>query len=234
MEPAAEGRLVGRLSTGEVDYRYIREEDGQHRTDAVDGYRHVSATGRLEQTRLEGGAAALEGGVEIGKVGHATQGGDPGRHGERVPRKGAGLIDPAHRRDLVHQFGRSTIGADREATADDLAPADEIGIDPVALHGPSRGQAEPGHDLVGDEQGAVAAAEIPEPLEETGCRGDNPHVTGDRLEDHGRDLVREALEQGSDCVEVVVGGDQSGPSDRLGYPVTRRHTGRESARAGGH
>ena len=90
--------------------------------------------------------------------------GDARRHGERVPGEGAGLVDRAGRGDAVHHVGAAAEGAHRQAAADDLAEGDEVGADPVELAGAARRQPEAGHHLVDDEQRAVLAAGVEEPL----------------------------------------------------------------------
>ena len=49
--------------------------------------------------------------------------------------------------------------------------------------------AEPGHHLVEDEQRAVLVGELAQPLEKARLGKDEAHVPGDRLDDHGRDVV---------------------------------------------
>ena len=68
------------------------------------------------------------------------------------------------------------------------------------------GQAESGDDLVEDEECAGGVAGRPEPFEESGCRGDEPHVGGNRFDDDGSHRV---IEFG----HPVVGGDD-GVGDR--------------------
>ena len=58
---------------------------------------------------------------------------------------------------MVHDRRRTTIGGRGQAAADDLAQNGQVGRDAVALLRPAERQAEAGHHLVEDQQGAMLA-----------------------------------------------------------------------------
>ena len=82
--------------------------------------------------------------------------------------------------------------------------------------------AEARHHLVEDEHCAVASRESAEPGEEAVDRDDEPHVPGNGLDDHGRDLVAVLGEEAFDGLEVVVRRGQS----------VRDGAGRDAGRVG--
>src|SRR5262245_65253877 len=99
------------------------------------------------------------------------------------------------------------------ASSHRLAEAEDVRCDPGVVRGKQRAAAaEPGRDLVEDEQDVVRIGELP-------CFGDvlrrvEPHTTStldDRLENDGRYLVVVVVEQSRKlvdvrCIEWVAGG----------------------------
>ena len=86
---------------------------------------------------------------------------------------------PAHR----HRAGRHPLGE-----------GDHVGLDAIALGGERRAEAaEPGDDLVEDEQNAVFVADLAQPLQIALGRGQDPGRARHRLDDHrgdGRGVVQ--------------------------------------------
>ena len=74
----------------------------------------------------------------------------------------------------VHDVRPASEEPDGVPAAQRLAVGDEVGRDAVVLLGPAVREAEPGDDLIEDEQHAVAGAGFAEPLEESGLRRDAP------------------------------------------------------------
>ena len=153
--------------------------------------------------------------------------GEPGRRGQRVAGQRAGVEHRAERRQRLHDVAPAADGADRQAAADDLAERREVGRDVVLRLRAAGVEPEPGDHLVEDQQRADPVALGPQALEEPGLRGDDAHVGGDRLDDHGGDVV---VERG----HLVVRHDER-LGDRAG-----RHAGRagqaergDAAAAGG-
>ena len=68
--------------------------------------------------------------------------------------------------------------------------------------------AEPGHDLVEDEEGAVGSGQLSQAREEPFDRQDEAHVPCDGLDDYGGDLTGVLGEQPLDDGEVVVRRDE--------------------------
>lgn len=133
--------------------------------------------------------------------------GEPGGGRDRVARQRAGLVDGPRGSQVLHDVLAATEGGGGESSAHDLAEGHEIGtypVDPVptGLAGP-----EPGHDLVGDEQGAVARAGVLESLVEPGLGRYDAHVARRGLGDHAGDLTGVRVEGLVHGFEVVVGQD---------------------------
>ena len=82
------------------------------------------------------------------------------RHGHWISRQGAGLIDAAARCKVPHDFPGCAERAHRHASADHLAERSQIRLHAVERGGTARTQAEPGYDLVEDQQRSVARAEL--------------------------------------------------------------------------
>ena len=85
-----------------------------------------------------------------------AQGGDAGRHRQRVSAQRSRLIDRPEGSDQVHDLRRAAVGADGQAAADDLAHRHQVGLDVVELRRAAEGQAEAGHHFVEDQHGAFA------------------------------------------------------------------------------
>jgi hypothetical protein len=115
------------------------------------------------------------------------------------------LVDRPERRDFLHDLAPSAEGAHGQPAPDDLAERRQVWRHAVERLRASRVDAEAGHHLVEDEESAVRRGELAEACEEARQREDEPHVAGDWLHDHRRD-VRFALEEPRERVEVVVRG----------------------------
>ena len=72
-----------------------------------------------------------------------------------LPDSVPGLIDRTGRRDQLHQIGAAAVRADRQAAADDLAEAGEIGPDCRTRLRAAGGGAEARDHFVEDQQSAV-------------------------------------------------------------------------------
>ena len=55
-------------------------------------------------------------------------GGDAGGHGQGIAAECSGLIDRAEGCEQVHEFALAAEDADGQASADDLAEGDEVGV----------------------------------------------------------------------------------------------------------
>ncbi len=131
-----------------------------------------------------------------------------GGDGERVSRQRPRLVDRASGGDPPHQVARAGVGGERQAAADHLAEGGQVGGHAEQRLRASPADPEAGHHLVEDQQRAVAVAEIAQPGEETGDGRDQVHVAGDRLDDHGGDLIPRTREERLDRREVVVRREQ--------------------------
>ena len=197
-------------------------EERQHAADPLDGAERREAL-------LEPSAESLELHVD-GIVAEPPQHRDARCGRERVPGKGARLVDVATRREPLHQVGPAAEGRGGEATADDLAEDREVGRHPVALLRAAPGDPEPRHHLVEHEERARRVGEHPQRLEEPRRGRDAAHVPGDRLDEDGREPLAVARARRRDAVDVVepaddrVGGDARGDTRRRG-DAERHHAG---------
>ena len=133
------------------------------------------------------------------------------------------MVGGTQRRHHLHNVSPATVGRHRQAAADDLAQARQIGRDAVELLGAAVGNPEPGDDLVEDQQRAVGVGHPPQRWEKLRRWRNDTHVGRDRLDDDGRHFVPVGLQQRLDRLHVVVAGHQRQVS------VSRWH-----ARAVGH
>ena len=129
---------------------------------------------------------------------------------------------------MVHHVGPAADGGQWEAPAEDLAEAREVGCQSEAVLRPAQTEAEPGDDLVEDEQGARLGAPPAQVIEEAVVRRDEPHVGRDALDDDRGDLAGVPLEHGVDGGRVVERND-----DRVRHG-RRRHPHRSGQAEGGH
>ncbi len=125
--------------------------------------------------------------------------------GDGVTGQRAGVEDRTERREVLHDLGATTNGADRQATADHLAEAGEIRAHVVLGLRPTRADPEAGDHLVEDEERADTVARCPKSGEKPGRRCHDAHVRRDRLDDDRSDAF------------VEVGHDVVGRHDRVGH-----------------
>ncbi len=110
----------------------------------------------------------------------------------------------APRLDHPHQIPAASEQADREAAADRLRHADEIGRDAEVLARAKRPELASHLHLVVDQHRPLAVADLPQPLHEAVPRQADPQVERDRLDDDGADPPRVVAEAGAHVVEIVV------------------------------
>ncbi len=180
-----------------------REEDAGEGADLRDLRVGERAARRPSAKRV---AVALE--LGVGGVVELRQDGEAGGGGERVPAQGAGLVDGAERRELVHDVGAAAERGERETAADDLAEHREVGRDaearPARRPGPRR------NPVMTSSQTSSAPASVQRrrrPARKPSAGGDQAHVGGDRLDEHRRELGAVAVERVVERGVVVVGDD---------------------------
>src|ERR1043165_1508420 len=88
-------------------------------------------------------------------------------------------------------FGRGDHGAQAAiAAGDGLGHAQDIRLEFEVLAGEKlSGPAKAGGDFVGDEEGAVAGAELADAADELDLRNESPKIADDRLHDEGSDVA---------------------------------------------
>ncbi len=126
-----------------------------------------------------------------------------------------------------HHVGSAPEGADREATADDLAEGGEIGPDAEVFLHPAIAEAE-SDDLVEDQEDAALLGHRPEAADELRGRRDRAAGAHDRLDDHRREFVAVLADQTRGPVEVVVAAqdhfaERAGRKTGRSAVVGRRH-----------
>ena len=214
----------------------LAEERRQHRADAGDGERDARAPRRLRDARRESRRELFEARVRslvIRQRAQRPQRGEAGGHRQRIAGERARLVDVAGRRHALEQRARPAVGADGQATADDLAECREVRAHAAAALRALPADAEAGHHLVEDEQGAVRIAERAQRLEKAGRGLDDAHVAGDGLDHDGGDGAWVRVERGRDGGGVVerrehrLRGERRRHARRVGQPE------RGDARAGG-
>jgi len=184
----------------------VDEVEAEHGADAVDAVGDAFFDEQAAQAILKVFAQGVELRIAVAFFEFAELG-EADDHGEGVSAEGAGLIDGAVGGELVHDVGAAAEGSDGEASADDLAHGGEVGGEGFEFLDAALGEAEAGHDLVEDEEGAVFGGEVAEELEVSGLGEDEAGVGGVGLDDDGGDLVSHGGEGFLETFDVVVGED---------------------------
>ena len=124
------------------------------------------------------------------------------RHHERVAVVGA---EVEHRAlgDRLHHFGPTAERADRQAAADRLGEAHQIGLHAEAASGAAVSGSDAGLHLVEDEHRAVAFGDLANGLEVAGQRRADADVLHHGLDDERSDLAPVRLEHAVERVGVV-------------------------------
>ena len=140
----------------EVFNRPLGEVEAEHRANAVED--EGEAVDRLAGGGFKCRAGFLEAGPAVDAF-HFLELGEASGHGDGISREGAGLVDWSVGREEIHDFGAPAERTHGESAADDLAHGGEVGSDAEDLLSAAAREAEAGHDLVKDENGAVGCAE---------------------------------------------------------------------------
>mmetsp|Transcript_66663 Transcript_66663/g.201211 ORF Transcript_66663/g.201211 Transcript_66663/m.201211 type:complete len:353 (+) Transcript_66663:271-1329(+) len=123
-------------------------------------------------------------------------------HGQGVAAERPSLVHRPRGGHHLHDVPAAAVGAHRQAAADDLAHGRDVRLHAEVLLRPAIGDAEPGHDLIEDEERAVLCRELAQALQELLRGRDEAGVADDGLQDHGGHLV--LLQQGLHGRQVVV------------------------------
>ena len=120
------------------------------------------------------------------------------RHGQRIAGKRARLVDRAERREKSMISARPADGADRQAAADDLAEAGEIGPHAEQLLRAAASRArKPVITSSKISSAPLRRAKFAQRFEIAGLRQNEARVGGNRLDDDGGDLARVLREGGA-------------------------------------
>ena len=205
---AGEGHGVRQLRLVPVARRGVEEERRDCRARPADGQWHLGLLGGARQALGESSRERFEAVVLIEVLAQHIQRRAAGRHRERVPGEGAGLVDRAAGRHQRHEVTSPAVGAHGEPSADDLAERGEVRGDAERLLSAAVRGAEAGDDLIEDEKGPLRVADRPQAFEEALGREDDAHVAGDGLHDDRGDLASVRLKLRADGREVVVAGEE--------------------------
>ncbi len=203
----------GPVPPGEEEEAEERAGDGDPRrelpTRAVDRPRLVEGVREdlLERRRKEC-HPRLE--RRIGRGFELLEHGSSGGRGERIPRQRSGLVDGPGRCEHREHVRATAERPDRQAAADHLAEAPEVGAHPGPGGRAALAEPEAGDHLVEDEQRARRVAGRPQPVEEGVRWRHEAHVRRDRLDDHAGDPL---VELG----DLVVGHDHRVCDRPLGH-----------------
>ena len=214
--PAPEQGDIGRLRLRVVADRAGREEDSPHRARVSDAGGHPVPPRGVRYTRNQPGSSPLQRLIEP-RARRLPQGGQSGRHRDRVAGQGPGLIHRAGGRHEAHEIRAAAIRADRQAAPHDLAERRQVGAHAETLLGAARGDSEAGHHLIEDQQRPVGVTQPPQGGMELRFGRDEAHVAEIRLDDDGREL------RAPPAKHVLHGRD-----------VVERHGEREARHGGRH
>ena len=137
---------IARHDVGEaVHLGRVGEEQPEHAADVIRGQPDAERSRALAQAFDEASGHLRQAAVKP-VLADDLQGGQPGRHRNRVARERTGLIHGSVRSDMVHDLAAAAECADRHAATDDLA---EDGSGPGAPRRvPGRRRARPGNPVI--------------------------------------------------------------------------------------
>jgi hypothetical protein len=194
------------------------------------GAEHGPAHPLLDEDRVHLGPQAsgvvrrLGAGV---RVPDDLQRGAAGGGGDRVGVKGARVLDALVARRLgalvihaLHDVRPPDDRPARQPAGEDLRQAREVGCDAVMGLRAAGRDAEAGHHLVEDQEGAVLLRHRPQSFEERLARRDLAEGGAGRLQDHRRDLV--LLEELPDAVRIIGVGQEHARRQGLDDAGARR------------
>ena len=161
--PEIAGKKSGIAFCGRCIVSYLGrgEEDRKHGTDAVDPDGNLPCLQRDPASRHRPAVICASFSYSSFFPFKNLQGGDPRRHGHRVPGEGAGLIDRADGRQLFHDFLATAKGPHGQPPADDLSQAGQIRIYAGKILEAAVGKTKARDYLVKNKQDAVFFREFP-------------------------------------------------------------------------
>ena len=198
MEEALEAIGIAGHDVGEGhDVIGAAEIQTEHAADLGGDEGDASGIGAVLQALQHTAGVGAQFVMEAGAADQAQRGQARG-HRQWIARQGAGLVDRAKRRDVLHDGALAAKAADRHAAADDLAERRQVRSHAVVGLGAAEGDAETGHHFVEDQHHAIRVTQGAQAFEEAWCRGNAVHVAGDRLDDDAGDLLAFFLQRGFD------------------------------------
>ena len=171
---------VGVLGTG------VDELDGDHGSEAAHISDDIGLGGHLPQAR-DHDFLDLDGALVEVLLAHRLDCAQ-----RPSARDGVAAVGPTESAlvDGVHQFCSAGDGGERHTAGDALRSGDDVRDDALVIAGePFAGATEAALDLVGDEHDAGLFAVVDQRWQEALRRDDEAALTGDRLDDHRRDVL---------------------------------------------
>lgn len=203
VEEFVEAGDVRRGDFGEALRHARAEVQAEHAAHAVARERHADRLRRVDEPIHQPRRARGQVFVEARGLDQPERG-ESGRHGQRVARERACLIDAAQRREVRHDVASSAEGRRRHAAADDLAQAGEVGGDAVERLSATQPHAEAAHHFVENQHRAVRGAQLAQRLQEVARAAHEIHVAGDRLDDHRGDFAALTGKELAQLLDIVV------------------------------
>ena len=187
----------------EVSDGTIREERRQHRSDRVDLQGDAGVARRRGQPDRQARTELRERRVKLRR--QTLEAPEPRGHRQRIARQGARLIHGAGRRYELHQVRASPVRAYRKTAADDFAQTGKVRAHAGQCLRPSGGGAKTRDHLIENQQRTGLCADLAQAGEESLCRGDDSHVSRNRLDDDRGNLIGVSVERSLHRREIVVG-----------------------------
>ena len=201
-EEAREGLRIGLFRRLIIADRLRGKEARKHRTDPVDGIGHSRLRGLFFEASRRLRAQLFQTFIGAGPPQNLHRL-HSRRHGQRISRERAGLIDRPKRRKLLHDFRRAAESAHRQTAADDLPQRRQIRLNTEKFLCAAVGHAEPSDDLVENQQRSLLRRQLPQLRQVAGLRRYASHIAGNRLDQRAGDFISVLLEGLFQCGNIV-------------------------------
>ncbi len=120
---------------------------------------------------------------------------------------------------MIHDLGAAAQGANRQAAADHLAEAGEVGTDAEQLLSATGREPEAGHHLVENKQRFVRGAKFPEGFKKTGRGRNQSRIRRDRFDDDAAISPRFCAKSGAEGFHVIKGSARVRLASAAGMPA---------------
>ncbi|MNI45549.1 hypothetical protein D3C73_999800 [compost metagenome] len=201
-EVGAESIQITRLGRLEVVDRPFGEERADHRADTVDCQRNTGLFAVALQACFQACAQRLQPVVHFRC--QQLQCAVAGSHRQRIAAERSRLIDRTGGSNALHDLPAAPVSADRKPAADDFAEAGQIRFNAEQPLRTAPAHTETGHHLIKDQQRAVACRYLAQTFKEAGLRQHYAHISGNRLDDYGGNLIAVPFKSKLGPFQVIV------------------------------